>query len=136
MSDFSLLLREPNQHHHIAHVSAFVAEDASGSFGVLPGHLRLITVLEPGLARYKTLDRDWRWIALAKASLYFSDALLLISSQRFLLSDDYESLGPTLEKTLAAAQESRLGANRDIKRIEEAMMRRLARLSGWRTADE
>lgn len=136
MSDFSLLLLEPDKQQRIAHVTAFIAEDASGSFGVLPGHHRLITVLEPGLARYKTSGPNWHWIALSSASLYFKDAQMSLSGQRFLLSDDYASLESALEQTLATEQENSQSMTRHIKRVEEAMMRRLARLDGWQAADE
>ena len=53
MKGFSLLLRDANRFEHIAGVTSFVGEDASGSFGILPGHGRMMTSLVVGLARFR-----------------------------------------------------------------------------------
>jgi F-type H+-transporting ATPase subunit epsilon len=37
-------------------VTAVQAEDATGSFGMLPGHADLLTILAPSVVRWRTLD--------------------------------------------------------------------------------
>jgi F-type H+-transporting ATPase subunit epsilon len=40
------------------------AEDQSGSFGILPGHADLLTVLIPSVVRWRTVDGDARFCAV------------------------------------------------------------------------
>jgi len=42
---FALDLCDTRQEEHIEGVTAFVGEDATGSFGILPGHARFMTIL-------------------------------------------------------------------------------------------
>lgn len=130
MTTLSLHLLDPTQQRLIDGVSSFTGEDASGSFGILPGHARFITALPPGLARYKTHDSDWRYIALASATLYFMDNTLQLSGQRFLLCDDVHSIEQALQNVLAQEEENLGSLTRHVKRVEEEMFRRLSRLNG------
>ncbi len=51
---------------------SFIGEDASGSFGLQAGHARFMTILEFGLARFRTAEADWQYLALPGALLYFA----------------------------------------------------------------
>lgn len=44
-------------------IAAMRAEDASGSFGLLPGHADLLTVLEPSVLRWRDGDGMLRYCA-------------------------------------------------------------------------
>ena len=50
---------------------SFVGEDDSGSFGILPGHARVMTLLGFGLARFRVADRPGSILALAGGSRLF-----------------------------------------------------------------
>lgn len=128
MKSFSLRLLDPAQVQCIKAVISFVAEDASGSFGILPGHARLITVLNPGLARFRTEGAGWRYIAMSSATLYFVGDELQLSGQRFLLCADYQSIQQALQVTLAQEQKALASLTRNVRRVEEEMLRRLSRL--------
>ena len=54
MNSFRIMLRDNSRSETIDGVVSFVAEDASGSFGLLAGHARIMTSLVFGLARFKT----------------------------------------------------------------------------------
>jgi F-type H+-transporting ATPase subunit epsilon len=47
-----------------ANVTAVRAEDQSGSFGILPGHADLLTVLVPSVLRWRTADGAERFCAV------------------------------------------------------------------------
>ena len=53
MKSFTMRLQDASQAQDIAGVTSFVGEDATGSFGILPGHARMITSLITGRARFR-----------------------------------------------------------------------------------
>ena len=53
MTTLSLSLQSPSLWRRIDGVTSLVARDRSGSFGVLPGHARMITLIDAGLKRLK-----------------------------------------------------------------------------------
>ena len=64
MNTFLLHLQSATQYERIENVLSFVGEDDSGSFGILPGHARMMTLLGFGLARFRVTDQDWEFLAL------------------------------------------------------------------------
>lgn len=40
------------------------AEDASGDFGIRPGHTDFLTVIDAGVMRWRTAEAPWRYCAL------------------------------------------------------------------------
>ena len=60
MKAFTLRLQDSTRLSRIDDVVTFVGEDASGSFGILANHARMMTVLVMGLARFKTEEADWQ----------------------------------------------------------------------------
>ena len=51
---FSLKIQDATHAENIEGITSFVGEDVSGSFGILAGHARFMTILVMGLARYRT----------------------------------------------------------------------------------
>jgi len=45
-------------------VVSFRAADSSGDFGILPGHVDLLSVLEASVIRWKEVGRKWHYCAL------------------------------------------------------------------------
>lgn len=124
MSAFSILLESPERRRRIDGVRSFVGEDKTGSFGILPGHARLLASLEFGLARYRA-DGDWSYLALPGGLLYFEHDRLHLCTRRFLLGADYETISQALETELRAEEAKRKELRDDLRRLEEAMLRRL-----------
>lgn len=125
MNTFTLTLLDATQTQRIDGVTSFVGEDASGSFGILPGHARLMTVLVFGLARFRTTAGDWRYLALPGALLYFSGNELSLGTRRFLLDDDYERISAALHEQLLAEEQTLDDIRKSLHRMEEQLFRRL-----------
>lgn len=125
MRGFSLLLQDAEHVERFDGVSSFVGEDASGSFGILPGHGRFLTILGFGLARFRHADGAWRFIALPGAVLSFAGNELVISARRYLLDTDHRRIGRALDEELRREEED-LGVMKDnLRRLEEEMLKSL-----------
>nr|WP_295797693.1 F0F1 ATP synthase subunit epsilon [uncultured Microbulbifer sp.] len=109
----------------IGGVASFVGEDASGSFGILAGHERAITVLLFGLARFRQVDSDWQYLALPGGLLYFVDNHLKICTRHYLIDSDYERISETLQRQLVAEERELTKMKESLRRMEESVLRRL-----------
>ena len=126
MTGFILHLQAATQYERIEGVISLVAEDASGSFGILPGHERLVTTLVPGLARFRTGDvASWQYLALPGAVLYFVDNELFINTRRYLRGADYADISAALEAQLLAEEQELAQLKQSLHHMEEAMFKRL-----------
>lgn len=115
-------------------VVSLIAADASGQFGVLPGHRPLVTVLAPGLLRYRVAGAapdDWRWAATVGDTLRCADGCIAIVSRRILGDDTSapEALQTELDAVLHEEQTWRESARTSQGRIETALYQRLQQLA-------
>lgn len=125
MRTFTLVLQDATRSEQIDDVVSFGAEDASGSFGILAGHARMMTTLLTGLARYRHADGDWQYLAMPGAVLYFHDDTLTLGTRRYLRDSNYLRISRALREQLLA-EEEKLKATRDsLRRMEEALLKRL-----------
>jgi F-type H+-transporting ATPase subunit epsilon len=128
MKTFELLLQDSTHARRITGVTAFVGEDASGSFGILAGHARLMASLSVGLARFRDADGVWQYIAQPGALLYFHGNLLTLSTRHFLLDHDYAAMSSALQQQLLAEEEQLQSTKASLHRMEEEVLRRMWRL--------
>jgi F-type H+-transporting ATPase subunit epsilon len=128
MNSFTLELHDATQMQRIADVVSFVGEDASGSFGLQPGHARFMTVLTFGLARFRAAQGDWQYVAMPGAVLTFTAGLLWIGTRRFLLDSDYTRVSRLLQEQLLAEEQALLETKTSLRRMEEELLRRLWQL--------
>lgn len=128
MRAFVLHLQSATQYERIKGVTSFVGEDRSGKFGILPGHARMITSLIFGLARFCTAEREWRYLALPGALLYFVDDQLYLNTRRYLSDTDYERISVVLEEQLRDEEEKLRGMKESLQRLEAEMFKRLERM--------
>ena len=99
-------------------VVAFRAEDATGSFGVLPGHTDFLTVLSPCVMRWRTADGTRRFCAVSGGVLRVIDGKdINIACRDGELGDALE----TLEARVRESRESRLDATRRV-RVEQTRL--------------
>ncbi len=125
MSTFTLLLQDATRSERIRDVDAFVGEDASGSFGILAGHARMMTSTVIGLARFRSAGQDWQYLAMPGAVLYFCDNTLTLSTRRYLRDADYSRISVELRSQLLA-EEEKLRATRDsLRHMEETLLKHL-----------
>jgi F-type H+-transporting ATPase subunit epsilon len=125
MKTFTLVLNDATRSEEIAEVTSFVGEDASGSFGILAGHARMIATLIIGLARFRTGEDAWRYLAVPGAVLYFYDNRLTLNTRRYLLDDDYMRISQALQHQLLVEEENLHAMKVSLHRMEEEVLKRL-----------
>ena len=125
MSSFTLQLHSATKSERIDELSSFVGEDGSGSFGLLPGHTRMMTSLAFGLARFRTHTGRWQYLALPGALLYFLDNALSISTEHYMISDNYEQICAALEQQVVREETEQLAAKKSLHQMEQELLKRL-----------
>jgi F-type H+-transporting ATPase subunit epsilon len=128
MKAFTLRLQDSTQAQEITGVTSFVGEDVTGSFGILAGHARMMTVLNVGLSRFRVDESPWQYLAMPGAVLYFHDNLLVLNTRRFLLDADYLRISAALEQQLLAEEGNLQAMRESLHRMEVQILRRL-----WQT---
>jgi F-type H+-transporting ATPase subunit epsilon len=129
MKGFTLVLQDTAHTERINDVTSFVGEDASGSFGILGGHARMMTSLLFGLARFRIKNKPWQYLALPGAVLYFTDNELTISTRHYLIDDNYERVSTALQEQLVAEETELHAIKKSLRQMEEQLLHRL-----WETA--
>jgi F-type H+-transporting ATPase subunit epsilon len=125
MNTFTLQLRAAAQEQRIDGVSAFVGEDASGSFGLLARHTRFLTALEFGLARFRVGEGSWQYLALPRALVYFVDNQLTLATRRYVLDSDYDRISRILQDELLAEEQELRSVRTSLHAMEEYLLKRL-----------
>ena len=128
MNTFPIQLESTTQYEQVENVISFIGEDDSGSFGVLPGHARMMTLLRFGLARFRVLGQDWEYLALPGALAYFLDGELHLSTRHYLRGKDYDRISAALEQELLVEEDNLQVVKQSLHRLEEEMFKRLWKL--------
>jgi F-type H+-transporting ATPase subunit epsilon len=134
MTHFVMHLQSATQYERVENVTMFVGEDASGSFGILAGHHRMMTPLQFGLARFRTDGSDWQFLALPGGMLYFVNNELVLSTRRYLRDRDCTRITQALEQQLRREEAALRELKESLHRLEEEMFKRLWRLGRGREA--
>lgn len=122
---FVLHLQSATQYERVDDAVSFVGEDATGSFGLLPGHARFMTVQVFGLARFRREKSGWEYLALPGAVVDFADDQLVLSTRRYLRGAEYSRMRLALQHELRT-EEDRLGAlKKSLQRLEREMLKHL-----------
>ena len=130
----TLLLLDGRTATELPTVSSLIAQDASGQFGILPGHADLVTVLEPGLFRYRTgSDPTWAYGASAGGLLRCEPEAdctrVSLVSRRFLLGSDPEDLQAQVDALLAHEASLRMSTRDNVAQLDQSMYQRMQRLA-------
>jgi F-type H+-transporting ATPase subunit epsilon len=128
MTGFTMHLQAASSEERIDGVRSFVGQDASGLFGIWPGHERLLTSLTFGLARFRTSDEDWQYLAVPKALLYCVGGDLYLTTRRYLKDHDYGRIVDALERQLVAEESALRDVKNALRRLEEQFLQRVWRL--------
>jgi F-type H+-transporting ATPase subunit epsilon len=128
VNTFPMHLESTTQYEQVANVISFIGEDDSGSFGVLPGHARMMTLLRFGLARFRVLGEDWEYLALPGALAYFLNGELHLSTRHYLRGKDYDRISTALEQELLVEEDNLQVVKQSLHRLEEEMFKRLWKL--------
>jgi F-type H+-transporting ATPase subunit epsilon len=125
MRRFTVLLADAMSTQQIDDVTSFRGEDESGSFAILGGHARFMTILSLGLAQLRVGEHDERYLATSGGVLYFHDGALNLYARRIFLSDDLDEIRSLLEHQLRE-EEAQLASLKDaMRRVEEQIFYRL-----------
>lgn len=130
-SGFTLHLQSAALYECIEGVGSFVGQDASGSFGILSGRARFITVLAYGLARFRLANGKWHYLACPGAVLSFADNQLFLNTRRYLRDDDCQRVSELLNGQLAAEEAELKSVKDNLQRLEHELFRRLHQLDRW-----
>lgn len=128
MSTFTLHLEDITRIRVVEDVVSFTGEDATGSFGIMANHDRMMTTLVYGLARYRTRDEREHYLMLPGGLLYFVANRLYLAARRMFEDDNLERIVGDMERTLREEEQELLLLKENLHRLEEEMMRRLWRL--------
>ena len=123
MNTFKLILQDATHVETIDSVRSFLGEDASGQFGIMANHQRMMTVLVVGLSRVH-LDNDaWQYIALPGAVMYFENNILNLNTRKFLVDKDYENISHLLQQELLNEEKALSSMHSSLRKMEENMLR-------------
>ena len=125
MKTFTLILQDATHTQRIEQVTSFVGEDASGSFGILAGHMRMMTSLVFGLARFRVGEDTWQYLALPGAVIYLNDNELSLSTRRYLVDEDYERISIALHEKLLVEENELRELKKSLHHMEEEILKRL-----------
>jgi F-type H+-transporting ATPase subunit epsilon len=125
---FALTLHATDRMQRIDQVVAFIGVDRSGSFGICAGHVRFMTTLTIGLARFSSDAQHWRHLAMPGAVLYFDRNELQVSTRFYLMDNDPGLMSAQLAQQLAAEEEGLRATRLSLQRMEQAFMSQLLRL--------
>lgn len=125
MRTMTLLMYDSTGSERFDNVTSFVGEDASGSFGVLPGHARMMTALAGGLARFRVGADEWHYLALPGGIIEGGGDRLTLCTRRCLHDTDVSRMGDLLAELQQAEEETLGGIRESLRRLEEEMLRRL-----------
>lgn len=128
MSAFTLQLLAADRSESIDAVRSFVGEDASGSFGLLAGHERFITVLTYGLARWQHADGRWEYLGLPGGVLYFVGDACRISTRRYLRDFDVTQVAQALGREMLAEEQGLRATRNKLHQLERGMLQQMAEL--------
>ena len=125
MKQFQLIVQDQHGSREFHDVTSFVGEDASGSFGILAGHTRMITSLVIGLARFKRSDGAWTYVAVLGSTLYFASNVLTLTTRRYLIGSEYSNISAELQQQLLTEDERLHKMKASLRQLEDEVLKRL-----------
>ncbi|MCG6939524.1 MAG: F0F1 ATP synthase subunit epsilon [Gammaproteobacteria bacterium] len=125
MNTFTLVIQDVTHAETIEGVSSFVGEDKSGSFGILANHARMMTSLVMGLARYRTGNGAWQYLAQPGALLYFQNNLLTISTRHYFRHENYMQISNFLQQKLLAEEEQLHTIKHSLQHMEQEILKHI-----------
>jgi F-type H+-transporting ATPase subunit epsilon len=128
MASFALQLLSATRAERIEAVTAFQGEDATGRFGIRPGHERFITSLAFGLAAFQQAGGQWEYLALPGGLLYFTGGELILTARNYVRDVDSGRISAALDAQLRAEERTVDRLHVQLARMEQELMRRLHRL--------
>ena len=111
-------------------IQGLQAGDASGRFGLLPGHEPFVTVLEPGLVSFRDDQGCERFAAVDGGVLVLKDNQVSIACREAVVADRLEDVAG---RAAAMIEERRLNeqtARADFAELQSTLLRQLRKAEG------
>ena len=109
-------------------VASVSAEDASGSFGILPGHADLVTALTPSIVTWQLADGQRRWCAVRRGVLSVSAGRqVAIATRQAECGEDPVQLEHTVRARLQAMRDSERQSRVAATKLHAATIREIIR---------
>jgi F-type H+-transporting ATPase subunit epsilon len=107
------------------------AEDASGDFGIRPGHTDFLTVIDAGVMRWRTAEGPWRYCALRGGIFNVTGGNeVRVACREAIISDNLASLRPRVAAARKEAlDESRRARAQGVKLYAHAVRRLMHELA-------
>lgn len=107
-------------------VTSLRAEDATGSFGIWPGHAEFLTALSISVASWKGAGGAWRHCALRGGTLTVGGGdTVVITSREAVVGDDLETLDQTVLARFRAEMETERSERTESTRLHLAAIRQI-----------
>jgi F-type H+-transporting ATPase subunit epsilon len=113
-------------------INGLQAADASGRFGLLPGHEPFVTVLEPGLVSFRDEQDCERFAAVDGGVLVLKDSRLSIACREAVVADRLEEVAGRAAAMIEERRLSEQTARADFAELQATLLRQLRNAEGVR----
>jgi F-type H+-transporting ATPase subunit epsilon len=110
-----------------ADVVSLRGEDASGGFGLLPGHVDYLTVLEPTVLRWRRASGERGYCAVRGGVLSLSGGELRIACREGIVGERLDELVARVQEVREAQRDSARRARVEHLRLHTRAVRQLVR---------
>lgn len=110
-----------------ADVVSLRGEDASGGFGLLPGHVDYLTVLEPTVLRWRRASGERGYCAVRGGVLSLSGGELRIACREGIVGERLDELAARVQEAREAQRDSARRARVEHLRLHTRAVRQLVR---------
>ena len=110
-------------------VTGLQAADATGRFGLRPGHERFVTVLAPALLVYTTEEGTERYAAIDGGVLLLEGDRAQVVTREAILSDRLEDVAGRAASILDARKREESRARAEFEELQTVLARELARVA-------
>jgi F-type H+-transporting ATPase subunit epsilon len=111
-----------------SNIRALRAADASGQFGLRPGHEPFLTVLVPCVLIYRPLDGHERYVAVDGGVLLLEGDHVSVVTRDAVCAESLNEVGDAAAAMLAARQAAEGAARAAFAELEAALLRELSRV--------
>jgi F-type H+-transporting ATPase subunit epsilon len=111
-------------------IQGLQAADASGRFGLLPGHETFVTVLEPGLVLFRDEQERERFAAVDGGVLVLKDGHVSIACREAVVAERLEDVAARAAAMIEERRLNELTARADFAELQASLLRQLRKAEG------
>jgi F-type H+-transporting ATPase subunit epsilon len=103
-------------------------KDASGYFGIMKNHADFLTIIEPSLGIYRSINKKEFFIALDGGILTIKNGRVTLNTREIFESEDPEKLSRIINETLLKRHEFEASFRNILSGIEDAFIKKAMEL--------